>query len=372
MKTLKFIVIISILFCSKDFTAQTSAQQETKSIDTLMDTKAPSLMTKANVPGTAITIIRNGKVVYEKGHGYADVNNKIEVSTTTGFNIGSISKLFTAWGVIKLVKEGKLDLDVPVEMYLSRWKLPKSEFDHNKVTIRALLSHSAGLSVHGYPGFHPDDKLPTLEASLNGENGPIRENESVKVIIEPQTQFKYSGGGYTILQLVIEEVTAQKFENYMQEQIFEPLGMNNTSFTIDKAVLLNSAKPYDKEGKEIYLERFTAKAAAGLHTTLEDLSAFAQAQFSANPVLSQETIKEMIEIIPITQTKRNAYGLGYATYNFSPIKVTGHAGTNTGWEAGFMMDFDKKDGFIILTNSSNGKKVAMNLLQTWAKWRMSQ
>ena len=360
------------MFCSKGLIAQSSAQQEIESIETLMDTKVPVLMDKANVPGTAITIIRNGKVVYEKGHGYADIKNKIEVSSTTGFNIGSISKLFTAWGVMKLVKEEKLDLDVPVETYLTRWKLPESEFDHNKVTIRALLSHSAGLSVHGYPGLHPDDKLPTLEASLNGDNGPIRENESVKVIIEPQTQFKYSGGGYTILQLVIEEVTGQKFENYMKEQIFEPLGMNNTSFTIDAAVLLNSAKPYDKDGKEIYLERFTAKAAAGLHTTLEDLSAFAQAQFSENPVLPQKTVKKMIQIIPITQTKRSAYGLGYATYNFGPIKVTGHAGTNTGWEAGFMIDFDKQDGFIILTNSSNGKKLAISLLQTWAKWRMNQ
>ena len=80
----------------------------------------------------------------------------------------------------------------------------------------------------------------------------------------------------------------------------------------------------------------------------------------------------MIQILPVTKTKRSAYGLGYATHNFGPIKVTGHAGTNTGWEAGFMMDFDKQDGFVILTNSSNGKKVAINLLQTWAKWRMAQ
>ncbi len=372
MKTLKIITIILVLYYSTNLRAQSSDQSDVLSIQMLMDTKAPILMTKAEVLGVAVAVMKNGKVVYEKGYGYADVNNEIKVSPATGFNIGSISKLITAWGIMNLVKEGKLNLDVPVETYLKRWKLPESEFDHDKVTIRALLSHSAGLSVHGYPGFHPDDKLPTLEASLNGENGPIRENESVKVIIEPQTQFKYSGGGYTILQLVIEEVTGQKFEDYMKAEIFEPLGMKNTSFTIDQQILSYSAKPYNEEGKEIYLERFTAKAAAGLHTTLEDLTAFAKAQFSVNPVLSQQTIREMVRIIPKTQTKRSAYGLGYATYNFGSIKVTGHAGTNTGWEAGFMMDFDNKDGFIILTNSSNGKKVAIALLQTWAKWRMSQ
>ncbi|MFD2586762.1 serine hydrolase domain-containing protein [Croceitalea marina] len=372
MKTLKFVIIISILLCSKNLIPQSSVQPKTKSIDTLMNTNIPAIMAKANVPGAAIAIIKNGQVIYEKGHGHADKNKEVEVGPTTGFNIGSISKLFTAWGIMNLVKKGKLNLDIPVETYLTRWKLPESEFDHNKVTIRALLSHTAGVSVHGYPGFHPNHKLPSLEASLTGENGPIRENEAVKLILEPQTQFKYSGGGYTILQLIIEEVTRQKFENYMQEHVLQPLGLNDTSFTINEMILSKSAKPYDKDGNEIYLEQFTAKAAAGLHTTLKDLAIFAKAQFSENPVLSQETIKEMIQLIPTTQTERGAYGLGYAIHNFGPIKVVGHAGTNTGWEAGFMMDFNDRDGFIVLTNSSNGKKVAMNLLQTWANWRMNK
>jgi CubicO group peptidase (beta-lactamase class C family) len=371
MKTVK-LIIISIFFCSTNLISQSSTKPTSQSIGTLLDTKIPTLLTKANVPGAAIAIIENGQVIYEKGHGYADTNLQLEVSPTTGFNVGSISKLFTAWGIMKLVSDGKLDLDVPVEKYLTRWKLPPSEFDHSKVTIRAILSHSAGLSVHGYPGFHPDAELPSLEASLNGENGPVRENEMVKVVLAPQTQFKYSGGGYTILQLVIEEVTGKKFEKFMQKEIFNPLGMKRTSFTLNKKILSNSAKPYDKEGKEIYLERFTAKAAAGLHTTLEDLATFVKAQFSKNSVLSQETIREMIQVIEMTKTKRGAYGLGYAMYNFGPIKVTGHTGTNTGWEAGFMMDFNKQDGFVILTNSSNGKKLAINLLQTWAKWRLSQ
>ena len=372
MKTLTSILLIGLLFVTTNIMPQPSSTKETTSIKQLIDSKIPSIIEKNNVPGMAVAIIENGQVIYERGYGYADVAKNIEISRITGFNIGSISKLFTAWGIMKLVEDGKLDLNVPIENYLKRWKLPKSEFDHSKVTIRAILSHSAGLSVHGYPGFHPDDKLPTLEASLNGENGPVRANEAVKVILEPQTQFKYSGGGYTILQLVIEEVTGQKFEDFMQKNIFEPLNMDYTSFSIDGIITDNSAKPYDKEAKEIYLERFTAKAAAGLHTNLKDLSAFAKAQFIDNAVLTEASIKEMITIIPITKTKRVAYGLGYATYNFGPITVTGHAGTNTGWEAGFMMDFEKNDGIIMLTNSSNGKGAAINTLQTWAKWRMNK
>ncbi|MTI22696.1 class A beta-lactamase-related serine hydrolase [Fulvivirga sp. RKSG066] len=370
MKRLTSILLAGLLCMTTNMMSQPAATKEMKSIDQLMDAEIPLLLERNKVPGMAVAIIENGAIIYEKGHGFGDMANQTKISTHTGFNIGSISKLFTAWGIMKLVNDGKLDLDVPVENYLTRWKLPESEFDRSKVTIRAILSHSAGLSVHGYPGFHPDDELPSLEASLNGENRPVRDNETVKVILEPQTQFKYSGGGYTILQLVIEEVTGQKFEIYMQENVFEPLNMSSTSFILDDTILAKSAKPYNELGEEIYLERFTAKAAAGLHTTLEDISAFAKAQFTDNAVLTQETVQEMVTIIPITKTQRVAYGLGYATYSFGPITVTGHSGTNTGWEAGFMMDFEKNDGIILLTNSSNGKKAAFSVLQTWAKWRM--
>ena len=138
------------------------------------------------------------------------------MTTQTGFNIDSISKTIAAWGVMKLVEEGKIDLDAPAENYITRWKLPESDFDSKKVTVRRLLSHTAGLSLHGYPGWTANDRLSTIEESLDGRNnGPGR----VEMIIKPGTKWKYSGGGYTILQLIVEEVTGQKFEDYMQTQV---------------------------------------------------------------------------------------------------------------------------------------------------------
>jgi len=190
-----------------------------------LDHFIPKKMEAKKVPGVAIVIIDNGKPIYKKGIGWADKEATLKVSTQTGFNIGSISKMFTAWGVLKLAEEGKINIDSSVERYLTRWKLPDSEFDRTKVTVRGLLSHTAGLSVHGYPGFAPEAKLPTIEASLDGENGPVRANEKVMLIHEPQTKFKYSGGGYTILQLMIEEVTKKPFAQYMQTEIFDPLQM---------------------------------------------------------------------------------------------------------------------------------------------------
>lgn len=348
---------------------QTSTHFQEK-ITRFINEQVPDLLKENKVPGMAIAVLENGAPIYIKGLGFADVANKVETTANTAYNIGSISKLFTAWGVMKLVENGNLSLDDPVEKYLKRWKLPHSEFAHEKVTIRALLSHTAGISVHGYPGFPPDATLPSLEASLNGENGPGRANEAVEVVLEPNTKFQYSGGGYSILQLVIEEVTGTSYALYMQQEVFQPLQMMNTSFIIDAAILKNSAKPYDENGKETYIERFTAKAAAGLHTNLNDLIRFAKASFENPKVLSKATVDIMRKPVPITKTKRQAYGLGYNTYFFGPLAISGHAGSNTGWEAGFMMDFKDKSGLIMLTNGSNGEKVAINILRTWAKWKL--
>lgn len=363
MKT--YLSLIMVLGLNFSYTQDYSSF--TKDLDSLL----PLQLKERNVPGIAIAIIDNGNVIYEKGIGFANKDEQIKITKTTGFNIGSISKLFTAWGIMKLVENNKINLDVPVEHYLTRWKFPKSEFDSKKVTVRSLLSHTAGISVHGYPGFHPDTKLPTLEASLDGENGPLRENEKVEIVIEPNTKFQYSGGGYTILQLLIEEVTEISFEKYIQKEVFKPLKMKHTSFTIDEKLLKNSAIPYDENGKEVYIERFTAKAAAGLHTTLDDMLSFAKANFVDNDILSEKTIEEMSDIVPLTKSKRGAQGLGYQIYFLGPITVKGHAGSNTGWEAGIMMNFEDKSAIIMLTNSSNGKSVAVNTLRKWAKWKMS-
>jgi len=156
---------------------------------------------------------------------------------------------------------------------------------------------------------------------------------------------------------------------YMQKEIFKPLKMKNTSFTIDKKILKHSATPYDENGEAVYIEKFTAKAAAGLHTTLEDMVQFAKANMSSNPVLSENTIQEMTTIIPITKSKRQAQGLGYHAYFLGPITVKGHAGSNTGWESGFMLDFKSNSAIIMLTNGSNGKDVAIATLRKWAQWK---
>lgn len=366
------LILLFIFFLPLKINAQTKSKNIDQFVNKL-NNKIPKLLNDFNVPGAAIAIIENGKIILKKGYGYSNIDNKTKVTITTGFNIGSISKTVTAWGIMKLVQEGKIDLDAPAEKYLTRWHLPESEFDSNKVTIRRLLSHTAGLSLHGYPGWSLKDKLPTIEESLNGKNnGPGR----VEIIMEPGTKWKYSGGGYSILQLIIEEVTKQKFEDYMLKEILQPLGMKNTSFTIDDKIMSISSREYDMFGEEIDFELFTAKAAAGLHTNIEDFTKLALAslyqnkQYSQN-ILSANYLEQMMLPAP---SSNGSYGLGYQVVSMPKRSMVlyGHGGANSGWQALFMVNPATNDGFIMFTNGGSGGKVFGQIICEWMNWATNE
>jgi len=337
-----------------------------------LDEKIPAWLEEFIVPGAAIALIDDGKVIFQKGYGYADVKNNVTVNSKTGFNIGSISKTVAAWGVMKLVEEGKIELDSPVEKYLTRWHLPETVYDNNKVTVRRLLSHTAGLSLHGYPGWSSSDTLPTIEQSLSGKNNGPRD---VRLIMEPGTKWKYSGGGFTILQLIIEEVTGQEFADYMQTEILNPLGMINSSYTIDKKILSKSSLEHNSYGEVIPFELFTAEAAAGLHTTIEDFAVFAQASLNISnsagtqqSILKKITLELMTSPAPISDGK---YGLGYSVDSIpnSSEVLVGHGGANTGWHAYLQVNQKTGDGFAMITNGGSGYNVYRQAYCDWIDWK---
>ena len=368
---MRHLVLLFFVLIAFSTIAQKSAQ-ETKQFVSELDEQIPQLLHDFMVPGAAMAIIENGEVILKKGYGYADVEIKKEVTISTGFNIGSISKTVAAWGVMKLVEQGKLDLDAPAEKYLTRWHLPESDFDANEVTLRRLLSHTAGLSLHGYPGWSPQDQLPTIEESLNGKNnGPGR----VEMIMPPGTRWKYSGGGFSILQLIIEEVTGQRFEDFMQLEVLNPLGMTNSSYTIDEKIMEASSKEHNGFGEVIAFELFTAQAAAGLHTTIDDFTKFALASLHSNEkvekqqkVLNSIAIKDMMEPAPASNGR---YGLGYQLDSIDRTSVTlrGHGGANSGWHAFLRVDPVKNDGFIMITNGGAGYNIYRQVFCDWITWK---
>lgn len=336
----------------------------------LLDEVVPLFQHEFQVPGSAVALIRQGDIIFKQGYGYSDADKRRPVTPETVFNVASISKSVAAWGILHLVEQEILEMDGPVEQYLTRWKLPDSRFDAAGVTVRRLLSHTAGLSLHGYPGWGPDDELPVLEESLSGiTNG----SGDVRLIREPGSRWQYSGGGYTLLQLLIEEVTGLSFDEYMRNTVLEPLGMLRSGFTPTPDILAGSSTAFNERGEPTPSPRFTAQAAAGLYTTVEDLAKFAAAAVTntdggkpGRGILNPETVTLMMTPAPGTN---NIYGLGYSLQPFDENRsAAGHSGANRGWHALFHILPDTGDGIVVVTNGSNGWIIHRQVYNYWVAW----
>ena len=260
------------------------------------------------------------------------------VNADTVFQTASLSKWITAWGVMALVEQGQLDLDAPVSRYLKRWTLPPSAFDNNKVTARRLLSHTAGLTDGlGYAGFAPGTPVQSIEASLTqtADVSPGRKGK-VEVGIEPGTEWRYSGGGFAVLQLLIEDVSGEPFEAYIQRVVFRPLGMVHSTYNWSPAQGTTLATFYGKDVQPATHFRFSAVAAASLYTSVSDLTRFLQAQLrgkNGEPVgrgvLAAATVAQMWQ--PTGSMYGQAiWGLGTLLYadNRAGGFVVGHDGNN--------------------------------------------
>lgn len=322
-----------------------------------------------NVPGVAIAVIQNGKVVWTQCIGVADKESKKPITTQTIFNVGSISKMVSAWGFMQLTEKELITLDSPVDPFLLRWRLPASSYDISKVTLRRILSHTAGLSVHGYGGSEQGTRLLSLEESLLGKTK--RNGESVHLISEPGTKWEYSGGGYTLAQLLLEERTKEKFAVYMKKNVFEPLGLHDTNYEWTEEMMESSATAYDTSENPIKNRLFTEQAAAGLQTTVLDLAHFAELSINhkssqLNKVLKSTNLLLMQEpVVPFSDQGKS--GLGYRFMNYDGLETIGHTGENEGWSAGVFMHLPSKSGIVILCNGSNGDRVWYPIYQSWAK-----
>ncbi|NOT41505.1 MAG: beta-lactamase family protein [Alphaproteobacteria bacterium] len=322
----------------------------------------------------AFALLENGRVVATH---YVSAGKPVDGDSR--FQVASLSKWITAWGVMTLVEAGKLDLDKPASLYLKRWKLPASQFDNNGVTVRRLLSHTAGLTDGlGYAGFKPGAPLQSLEDSLThaADASPGRDGK-VHVGIKPGTEFKYSGGGYTLLQLLIEEVSGQSFNDYVKTAVLNPLGMTRSTFLLDDET--DVAEFFDERGQHTTHYRFTALAAASLYTTTSDMTRILQAHLkgvSGEPpgrgVLRPETLTEMRRP-HASQYGADIWGLG--TILFAPNKaggfVIGHDGDNApAINTAARLDPATGDGIVIL--ETGNKRLATKLASEWVFWNVGK
>jgi len=339
----------------------------------------PRFLEQAGVPGASVALVRDGEVSLVTSYGFADRERNVPATTSTVFNVGSISKTVTAWGVMRLVEQGRIGLDDPVERYLRRWHLPASSFDPDGVTIRRLLSHTAGLSTPSVREYRVDERVPSLVDALSDSDG-------VRQVAAAGAGWRYSGGGYEILQLLIEEVSGRPFAQFMRAEVLLPLGMRSSTF--DTLALSSSsvATPYDS-GRAIARHRYVGLAAAGLYSTAGDLARFLAAGMRGSRgeppgrgVLTPTSVAAMQSPAPHSSTGYGfSYGLGY---NLFPLGATlrpdtvlgdgavvpGHMGQNEGWGAVIWSVPATGDGFVMLTNHSKGFEAYRWALCDWVRW----
>jgi CubicO group peptidase (beta-lactamase class C family) len=326
------------------------------------------LMEVYKVPGLSVAVIDNFKIVWAKAYGVAEAGTATPVTTRTLFQAASISKPVAATGSLYLVDHGKLSLDEDVNRKLVSWKVPENEFTaEQKVTLRRLVSHSAGLTVHGFPGYAVDEPIPTLVQILNGEK-PAN-TAPIRVDILPGTMARYSGGGVTIEQQLVMDVTGKPFPQFMREAVLDKIGMHDSTYEqpLPPARVAMAASGTRADGKGVpgKWHVYPEMAAAGLWTTPSDLARFAieialSKQGKANHVLSQPMTQQMLT------PQIGNIGLAFFLGDKNNPDQFGHNGSNDGFRALLTMYSDLGHGAAIMTNSDNGDVVAEYLMKSIA------
>ena len=309
----------------------------------------------------SLVLVQGGKIAAEHGFGVANAETQAPVkSDQTLYQLASVSKAVTAWGVMKLVEEGKLGLDEPIMPRLKRWRFPGSEAHRDRVTVRHLLSHTAGLDDGlGYGGFLPGETVQTLEESLTlTKDSTVGAPRAVTVAREPGTGAAYSSGGYTVLQLLIEEVTNRPFADYMKEAVLQPLGMTKSSYDLDAIAsegrTHDLATSYDKDMKPSPRRRYTGTAGVALYATPRDMAQFVLAFIRENSVLKPETIKQMVQPQPGTG---GTWGLGPTLFvaNDAGGHVAGHDGGSVpAWGAMMRVNPATGNGMVLMVSGGRG------------------
>ena len=326
-------------------------------------------MQRRHIPGLSLAIIQDGKIIRAKGYGVAEQGGERPVTASTLFQAGSISKSVAALGALRLVEEGKLALDEDVNAKLNTWKVPENSFTREKkVTLRGILSHTAGLTVHGFPGYAMDGPVPTLVQVLDGakptNTAPIR------VDILPGSKWRYSGGGYTVMQQMVIDVTGKPFPRFMEEAVLGPLGMNESTYeqplSAEKAMLTATGHYRDRSPIKGRWHIYPEMAAAGLWTTASDLARFAIGVQDAVAGKSDKTLSKVMARQMLTNEKDND-GLGVFLEGSGRTLRFKHGGRDEGFDALLVAYAETGQGAAIMINANDNSGAMSHILAAIAR-----
>lgn len=310
-----------------------------------------------NVPGLSMAVIHNYRIDWVKCYGFADIGKQQPVTPQTLFQAASLSKSVNAAGLLKLAEEKKLDLYADINEYLISWKFPYDSLSKNKkISLANLLSHTAGLTVHGFPGYKRTDSIPTIYQVLNGIK-PAN-TKAVRSQFEAGLRSQYSGGGTVISQLILQDLTGQAYGDYLYNKVLKPMGMVSSSYTqpptADKQAVLATA--YYADGREVEggYHVYPEQAPAGLWTNPTDMARFIiETQLSyqgrSNKVLSQQSTKLML-----TPYIDQSAALGVFINTMGADKYFQHGGANEGFRCQYYGSLENGNGVVVMVNSDNG------------------
>lgn len=316
-----------------------------------------------HVPGASIAVIDDFRVVFAHGYGVTELGSTIPVDTTTLFLAGSISKPVFATGVLQLVEQKKLSLDDDINLYLKSWHLPESRFSaREKVTLRRLLTHSAGLTVWGFPGYAVGTPIPTLQQVLDGQ--PPANTAAVRNDTIPGARWLYSGGGITIAQLMATDVTGESFPALMRRLVLAPADMAHSTYEnpLPATREREAASGHEKLDTPVpgRFHIYPEMAAAGLWTTASDLARWAISLSRSyngghgvlSPAMARQMVSKQIKLQP--PSGDGYWGLGVVVGGDADSIQFSHGGRDEGFVASVRMWPKLGRGIVILTNGVSG------------------
>lgn len=330
-----------------------------------------------HVPGVSLSVINRGRLAWAKGYGVLQAGHAAPVDTATLFQAASISKAVTATAALKLVEEGQLSLDTPVNSVLHTWKVPATSLEAaSGVTLRRLLSHTAGIGVSGYLGYGSGQPVPTLLQVLKGQ-APAT-SAPVEVQFRPGQTYVYSGGGYEVVQLLMQDATGQPFAELMRLRLLGPLRMNSSSFTqpLPEKLAVHAAVAHLASGQPVAgrWHTYPELAAAGLWSTPTDLARWLlalsdSARNRQNAFLNRDTTQQMLSDHTPGLARwfsGHAYGLGLKLHGRGRTFSLSHLGINEGYRALAIMYPNTGQGLVVMTNGENGEALIQEIVRSVA------
>lgn len=321
-------------------------------------------MHRLNVPGVSVAVLHGGVIEWSKGYGVTRAEGA-PITPDTLFQAGSISKPVAALAALRLVQQHRLTLDGNVNAQLKGWKL--STPAGVQVTLRELLSHTAGTTVHGFPGYAAGVPVPSVDDVLAGR-APAN-TKPVVVDTEPGTAWRYSGGGYTVIQKLIGDVTGRPFAAVLRDEVLQPAGMTRSSFAqpLDAASLATAAWPHDGLGKPVPggPHTYPELAAAGLWSTPGDLLRYAIAVRNSARGEKGSILDQSLATAMLTPGK-GEWGLGLEVHPIAADRAFAHGGSNEGYENFMVAYTGSGDGVAVMTNGAQGAELGSEITRSVA------